>query len=186
MPRINSAIMAVLTGVAAYAGSADANGALEDDKPTASISRRLFMSPDAALALAGRLGPIWQGHAREVDEQMGSLIMKRYYFSSNERFIRVNLAPDGSVLEFYLYAGQPPRDVQSNRCALLPSPIETARILLASVEPRHDPADEKTVAGAAMLGWQPLTGIQNARVQGTRIRFTSWRGACQILMRRYP
>lgn len=186
MPRIIVAIIVVLTGVAAYAGSSDANGALKDDKRTASISRPLFVSPDAALALARRLGPNWQGRARDVDEQMGSLIMKRYYFSSDERFIRVKLAPDGSVLEFYLYAGQPRRDVQSNQCALLPSPIETARILLASVEPRHDIADEKTVAGAAMLGWQPLVGIQNARVRGTRIRFTSWRGACQILMRRYP
>jgi hypothetical protein len=186
MTRIIAAVTVVLAGSAAYAGASDAKVALSGDQPPAPILRPLFASPDTALALARQLGPVWQGHAREVDEQMGSLVMKRYYFSSDERFLRITLAPDGSVTEFYLYAGQPRRDAQSNQCALLPPPIETARILLAAAEPSHDSADEKTVAGAAMLGWQPLVGIQSARVQGTRIRFTSWRTDCQISMRRYP
>ena len=183
--RINLAIKVVCLGVATYAGSSESSLASSSAQRATTIARPLFVSPVTALALARRLGPVWQGPAREVDERMGSLVVKRYYFSSEERFLRINLAPDGSVTEFFLYAGQPGREVQSNRCALLPPPIETARILLAAVEPRHDIADERTVASAAMLGWQPLHLIQAAQVLGTRIRFTSSTKACHILMRRY-
>ena len=182
--RIILAIKVVFLGVTAYAGFANSSLASSSAKLAAPVTRPLFVSAVTALAMARKLGPAWQGPAREVDERMGSLVMKRYYFSSEERFLRINLAPDGSVTEFFLYAGQPGREVQSNRCALLPPPIETARILLASVEPRHDIADERTVASAAMLGWQPLHLIQAAQVLGTRIRFTSSTKACHILMRR--
>ncbi|WP_380930953.1 hypothetical protein [Sphingomonas arantia] len=180
------AIKVVFLGVATYAGASESSVPPSSEKLPATITRPLFVSPITALALVRRLGPVWQGPAQEVEERMGSLVMKRYYFSSEERFLRINLAPDGSVTEFFLYAGQPRREVQSNECALLPPPKETARILLGAVEPGHDIVDERTVAGAAMLGWQPLHLIQAARVLGTRIRFTSSIKACHILMRRNP
>jgi hypothetical protein len=183
MKTIVAAVTGIFLGAGTYAG-ADVGVALSEEKPPATIAYPIFETPRAALALARKLGPAWQGNAREVDERMGSLVMKRYYFSSDEQFLRVSLTPNGNVSEFYLYAGQPRRDVQDNRCALLPAPTETARILLAVVEPRHDLADESTVASAATLGWKPLFQIQGARVFRTRIRFTSSPTSCRISMRR--
>lgn len=185
LKTIVTAVTAILLGAGTYAGaSSDVGVALRQAKPAVTITDPVFETPSAALALVHRLGPAWQGNPREVDERMGSLVMKRYYFSSDERFLRLTLAPDGSVSEFYLYAGQPRRDVQDNRCALLPAPAETARILLAVVEPRHDRADESTVAFAARLGWKPLFQIQGAQVFRTRIRFSSSPTSCRISMRR--
>jgi hypothetical protein len=148
------------------------------------IRRPLFPTPETALALVRKLGPSWQGYTRLEDQKSDDVVIRRYYFSSGKRFVNLRLAPDGRVFDFYLYVGQPERDTVSDRCSLLPTPLETARILLAVVEPNHTLADEKIVAGSAMLGWQPLHSIQNARVLRTRIRFTSFSKACQIFMRR--
>ena len=122
MKTIVAAATGIFLGAGTYAG-ADVGVALSEEKPPPTITYPIFETPRAALALVRKLGPAWQGNAREVDERMGSLVMKRYYFSSDERFLRISLAPNGSVLEFYLYAGQPRRDVQDNRCALLPAPM---------------------------------------------------------------
>lgn len=148
------------------------------------IGRPLFLTSDTALALVRRLGPSWQGYTRFEDQKLADAVIRRYYFSSNKRFVNLRLAPDGRVFDFYLYVGQPERDTVRNNCSLLPTPLETARILLAAVEPNHTLADEKIVAGSAMFGWQPLHSISNARVIRTRIRFTSFSKACQIFMRR--
>lgn len=164
--------------------SSRAQGLTGGSEPLATVRQPLFPTSDAALALVGRLGLKWQQYTRFEDIQSASVAIRRYYFAADTRFVNLYLAPDGSVFEFYLYAGPAKPGSVSDRCTLLPAPSETARILLAVVEPNHTVADEKTVAGSAILGWDPLLSIKNARVLRTRIRFTSYNKACQISMRR--
>ena len=147
-------------------------------------SRPLFDTPEAALALTRSFGSAWQARPRKVDERNGALVTTRYYFASEQRFLRLTIAADGSVEEFYLFAGQGKRQAQDNRCAFFPDRAAIARLLLDAVEPRHDMVDEGTVAEAAKLGWMPLFGLQSAQVNRTKVRFSSFNRHCQVWMRR--
>ncbi|GLI97659.1 hypothetical protein [Sphingobium sp. BS19] len=137
-----------------------------------------------ALTLVHQLGVAWNGTPNPVSEKAVNGAKAWRYDFSPTHFLRLEVASNGEVVRFYAYSAQQWRDKSGQSCRSFPDFQRTATVMIAATEPSHTPAQERSLAGIAKLGWTPVVISSATRIGRTNFRFSSLNGGCQIEVRR--